>query len=131
LAGVIVLDASVLIAFLDGEDNHHAAAEQLLTHVVDDELAVNSLTLAEVLVAPIRDGRLDAVVTALQALEVQELPFPANTAVRLARLRASAGPKMPDCCVILAAEDASAGLASFDERLAQTAETLDLPVVRS
>ncbi len=51
---MIVLDASVLIAFLDSDDTHHAAAEQLLTQAVDDDLAVNSLTLAEVLVAPVR-----------------------------------------------------------------------------
>lgn len=127
---MIVLDASVLIAFLDGEDNHHAAAEQLLTEAIDDDLAVNSLTLAEVLVAPARDGRLDPVLAALHALEIQELPFPADTAVRLAQLRATTGLKMPDCCVLLAAEDAAATVASFDERLARTAEMRNLPVLR-
>jgi predicted nucleic acid-binding protein len=125
---VIVLDASVLIAFLDCEDNHHAAAEQLLTQVIDDGLAVNSLTLAEVLVAPVRDGRLDGVLAALHALEVQELSFPTNTAVRLAQLRADTGLKMPDCCVLLAAEAAAASVASFDDRLAQTAEIRNLLV---
>jgi predicted nucleic acid-binding protein len=128
---VIVLDASVLIAFLDGEDNHHAAAEQLLTQAIDDDLAVNSLTLAEVLVAPVRDGRLDPVLAALHALEVQELSFPADTALRLAELRAATGLKMPDCCVLLAAADAAASVASFDERLAQTAEMRNLAVLRS
>lgn len=128
---MIVLDASVLIAFLDGEDNHHAAAEQLLTQAIDDDLAVNSLTLAEVLVAPVRDGRLDPVLAALHALEVQELSFPADTALRLAELRAATGLKMPDCCVLLAAEDAAASVASFDERLAETAEMRNLPVLRS
>ena len=127
---MIVLDASVLIGFLDGDDNHHAAAEQLLTRAVDDDLGVNSLTLAEVLVAPVRDRRLEPVLAALHALEVQELPFPADTALRLAQLRAGTGLKMPDCCVILAAEDAAATIASFDERLAQTAEMRNLPVVR-
>jgi predicted nucleic acid-binding protein len=37
---------------------------------------------------------------------------------------------MPDCCVILAAEDAAGAIASFDERLAQTAEKRNLSVVR-
>jgi predicted nucleic acid-binding protein len=127
---VIVLDASVLIAFLDGDDNHHAAAEQLLTEAIGDDFAVNSLTLAEVLVAPVRDGRLNGVLAALQALEVQELAFPANTAVRLAQLRADTGLKLPDCCVLLAAEEAAARVASFDDRLAQTAELRNLPVFR-
>jgi len=128
---VIVLDASVLIGFLDSEDNHHAAAEQLLTQAIDDDLAVNSLTLAEVLVAPVRDDRLELVMAALRDLEVQELPFPADAALRLAQLRATTGLKMPDCCVLLAAEDAAAGVASFDERLTRTAEMRNVPVLRS
>jgi len=127
---VIVLDASVLIAFLDGDDSHHAAAEQLLTNAADDDLAVNPLTLAEVLVAPVRDNRADPVLAALHALEVQELSFPADTALRLAQLRASTGLKMPDCCVLLTAEDAGATVASFDDRLAQAAESRNLTVLR-
>lgn len=126
---MIVLDASVLIAFLDGDDKHHAAAEHLLTHAIDEDLAVNSLTLAEVLVVPVRDGNSDQVLAALGALEVQELPFPADTALRLAKLRAATGLKMPDCCVILAAEAATATVASFDDRLTQTAELRNLPVL--
>ena len=128
---MIVLDASVLIGFLDSEDNHHAAAQQLLTHAVDDDLAVNTLTLAEVLVAPVRDNRLDAVLAALHALEVHELNFPAETAVRLAQLRVTTGLKMPDCCVLLAAEEAAASVASFDEGLAQAAAMRNLPVLPS
>lgn len=125
---MIVLDANVLIAFLDGQDAHHAAAEDLLTQVVG-ELAANSLTLAEVLVGPIRDDRLDAIRSALDDLEVQELFFPANSAVRLARLRVSTGLRMPDCCVVMAAEDHCAVVASFDQRLAQVAEGRGLRVL--
>jgi predicted nucleic acid-binding protein len=86
---VIVLDASVLIAYLDGEDDHHAAAEKLLADTIDDDLGANSLTLAEVLVVPVRTGRLEVARTALRGLEVQELPLPADTAVRLAQVRVS------------------------------------------
>ncbi len=46
-------------------------------------------------------------------LEIQELPFPADAAVRLAQLRATTDLKMPDCCVLLVAEDAGASIASF------------------
>ena len=128
---MIVLDASVLIAFLDHDDNHHAAAERLLIRSIDDDLAVNSLTIAEVLVAPVRDDHLDLVLAALHALDIHELTFPADAAVRLAQLRATTGLKMPDCCVLLAAEDAAASVASFDERLAQAAEIRNLAVLRS
>jgi predicted nucleic acid-binding protein len=127
---VIVLDASVIIAYLDGRDGHHAVAETLLAHAIDDDLAANSLTLAEVFVVPVRDGRLDPVRAALRDLEVQELPFTADTAVRLAQLRATTGLRMPDCCVLLAAEDAAASVASFDERLAQAVEDRNLPDLR-
>ncbi len=36
MAGVIVLDASVLIAYLDGDDSDHLAAQSLLVEAVDD-----------------------------------------------------------------------------------------------
>ena len=127
---MIVLDASVLIAFLDRDDNHHAAAERLLTRSIDDDLAVNPLTMAEVLVAPVRDNRPELVLAALDALEIQELTSPADTAVRLAQLRATTGLNMPNCCVLLAAEDSAASVASFDERLVQTAQVRNLPVLR-
>jgi predicted nucleic acid-binding protein len=130
MASMIVLDASVLIAYLDGEDDHHAAGEELLARAIEDDLAANSLTLAEVLVVPVREGRLEPVRMALRDLEVQELPFPVDIAVRLAELRVTTGLKMPDCCVLLAAEDAAASVASFDERLAQTAEDRGLAVLR-
>ncbi len=126
---MIVLDASVLIAYLDSDDNHHVAAEALLVGAIDDDLGANPLTLAEVLVVPARDGRLESAQTVLRELEVDELPFPRDTAVRLAQLRASTGLKMPDCCVLLAAEDAGAAVASFDDRLARTAEDRNLTVL--
>ena len=125
---MIVLDASVLIAYLDNNDRHHDAAEALLERAIDDDLGANPLTLAEVLVVPARDGRLDPVRSVLRDLEVQELPFPADTAVRLAQLRASTGLKMPDCCVLLAAEDEAARVACFDDRLARAAESRQLQV---
>ncbi len=130
MAGVIVLDASVLIAYLDADDSQHAAAETLLAREIDDDLAANPLTLAEVLVVPVRDNRLDLVLSVLRDLEVEAPPFPAAAAVRLAQLRATTRLKMPDCCVLLTAEDAGARVASFDARLAQAAEDRDLPALR-
>lgn len=126
---MIVLDASVLIAFFDDTDAHHAAAETLLADVIDDEFAANTLTLAEVLVAPARDGRLDEVRTALRDLEVHELQFPANSAGKLAQIRVETKLKMPDCCVLLAAEDSRAQIASFDDRLLKAAEARGLIAV--
>ncbi|MGH3686315.1 MAG: type II toxin-antitoxin system VapC family toxin [Pseudonocardiaceae bacterium] len=126
---MILLDASVLIAYLDSEDNYHTAAERLLAASIEDEFAVNTLTLAEVLVVPARDDRLDTVLAVLRDLEVAELPFPADSAVRLAQLRADTGLKMPDCCVLLAAEAAGAYVASFDDRLMKAAEARELRIL--
>lgn len=77
---------------------------------------------------PVRDNRLDAVRTVLRDLEIRELPFPADTAVRLASVLASTGLRMPDCCVVVAAEDAGAAVATFDERLARVAQECGLSV---
>lgn len=128
---MIVLDASVIIAYLDSEDHHHARAEALLAREIDEDFGADSLTLAEVLVAPARENRLAAVRTILAELEVQELPFPEDTAVRLAQLRAATGLKMPDCCVLLAAEQHDAPLACFDERLTEAAARCSLKTLAS
>jgi len=66
----------------------------------------------------------------LRDLEVAELPFPPAAASRLAWLRAWTGLTMPDCCVLLSAEAASASVASFDDKLAQAAERQGVPVVQ-
>ncbi|MGH9076026.1 MAG: type II toxin-antitoxin system VapC family toxin [Acidimicrobiales bacterium] len=125
---MIVLDASVLIGYLDGNDAHHVAAEALLAAVVDDDLAASPLTLAEVLVGPAGDGRVETVLAVLHDLDVVEVPFPADTAPRLARLRVATGLKMPDCCVLLSAEVAGATVACLDDRLARAALGVGVPV---
>ena len=128
---MIVLDASVLIGYLDAEDAQHQAAETLLAREIDDDFAVSVLTLAEVLVGPARAGRLDDALSVLRALEVNERRFPDDAAIRLARLRADTGLRMPDCCVLMAAQEAGVRLATFDVRLAGAARSLDLVALQS
>jgi predicted nucleic acid-binding protein len=48
--------------------------------------------------------------------------------MRLAMLRAGTGLKMPDCCVLLAAEQAHGSLATLDDRLATAATERGLAV---
>lgn len=129
MAIVIVLDASMLIAYLDNDDEYHADAERLLVEEVDDEFGANSLTLAEVFVAPAREDRLDRACTALRDLEVHELPFPADTALKLAQLRVETGLKMPDCCVLLAAEPRRSRVGTFDNRLRKAAARRNIGTV--
>jgi hypothetical protein len=89
------------------------------------ELAASLITLAEVLVGPTRADKLDAARAALVELGVSEVPLPAGAAEQLARLRAETGARLPDCCVLLAAEAVNADVVpTFDERLAKRARDL-------
>lgn len=119
---MIVLDASVLIAHLDAADANHARARDALLAVADHPLAASTLTMAEVLVTPARVGALHAAQDALRELEVGDVPLPADAAPLLATLRADTGLKLPDCCVLFAAQQIEAdGVLTFDERLAKRA----------
>jgi predicted nucleic acid-binding protein len=125
---VIVLDASVLIAHLDERDVHHRRATRLLAGTGAEPLGASTITLAEALVAPTRAGRLEDVVAALNRLGVAELPLGDGAAPRLAQLRADVGSKLPDCCVLLAAQEHGGTVASFDSALLTAADELGLRV---
>lgn len=118
---MIVLDAYILIAHLDGADVHHEKATALLVAASEDDLAASPITLAEVLVGPARSGELHRAAGALDLLGVDVVPLAADTPAKLALLRAESGLKLPDCCVLLAAESAGAELATFDTDLAGAA----------
>lgn len=127
---MIVLDASVLIAHLDGSDRHHSKARSLLEANGAEPLGVSSITLAETLVSPARVGRLGEAEAALLQLGVQELPLGAGAPGQLAEMRAEIGLKMPDCCVLLAARDHEGVVASFDSDLLSAARKLGLKAAR-
>ncbi len=112
---MIVVDASVLIAFLDSTDAHHEAAVERLENSVPP-LIVHPITAAEVLVAPARQGIADQVWADLVAIGVQ-IDNTSIDPLLLAKLRVQTGCKIPDCCVIAAAADRHATVATFDERL--------------
>ncbi|HEX5526394.1 MAG TPA: type II toxin-antitoxin system VapC family toxin [Solirubrobacterales bacterium] len=126
---MIVLDASVLIAHLDGSDRHHAKARSLLEANSVEPLGASPITLAETLVSPARAGRLEDAKAALQRLAVLELPLGEGAPVRLAEMRAEVGLKMPDCCVLLAAQEHEGMVASFDAALLSGARKLGLKSV--
>ncbi|MGN6372232.1 MAG: type II toxin-antitoxin system VapC family toxin [Solirubrobacteraceae bacterium] len=127
--GTIVLDASVLIGHLDNNDPHHARAVRLLEATDGQVLGASTITLAETLVAPARAGRLADAQSALSRLGVRELALDDEAASRLARLRADLGVKLPDCCVLLAAQKHSGAVASFDEGVIKAARKLGLRTV--
>ena len=108
---LVVLDASVVIAFLDPDDAlHHAAVEALIEHQ-HDELLMPLSVYAEVLVAPYRRG-------AEAVAEVEA--FLADFAVRIetitpsiarsaAKLRSeSRSLRLPDALVLATADELEA-----------------------
>jgi predicted nucleic acid-binding protein len=124
---VIVLDASVLIAHLDETDGLHRRAEEALSRAAREPFGCSPITLAEVLVGPARQGRLEVVRAVVRALAVAEIPFGDEAATRLAKLGAATRLKMPDCCVLLAAQDRGAPvILTFDDALARAAKGLGL-----
>lgn len=125
---MIVLDASVLIAHLERSDGHHDRATQLLASVADEEFRISPLTLAEVLVGPARTHQLRAAQAALRALDLSTIPLIEDAPVRLATLRATTRLRLPDCCVLLAAETSGGAVATFDNQLAAATAELGLSV---
>ena len=125
---MIVLDASVLIAHLDDHD-HHKEARRLLTDTGGELLGASTISLAQTLVAPARAGRLTDATEALERLGVRELPLGDGASGRLAKLRTETGRKLPDCCVLLAAQEYRGAVASFDAALIGAAGGLGVAVV--
>lgn len=120
MAGLTVLDASVLLAHLDDTDPHTEAAWTILSDA--EELGASTLTLGEVLVGAARAGRLDEQLAAIAALEISEIPIQRGAGAGLAILRAETGLRMPDCCVLHAAAVTGAdAVATRDQRLARAA----------
>ena len=129
---MIVLDATVLIGHLDPQDAHHRRATELLAGIdVDEALGASVLTLTEAMAGPARAGEQHLTIArhALRRLGVEEIGWGDDAAVRLARLRATTRLKMPDCCVLAAAEPVGTGIATFDEALARAAREWGMTVL--
>ncbi|MDO8363288.1 MAG: PIN domain-containing protein [Actinomycetota bacterium] len=114
---MIVVDASVLIAYLDPYDAHHSAAVELLANATPP-LLLHPVTAAEVLVAPVRRRVAESVWADLVAIGVEVDHSPIDP-LQLAQLRVETGCKMPDCCVLAVAAARAAAVVTFDERLAR------------
>jgi predicted nucleic acid-binding protein len=124
-----VLDADVLIAHLDPDDPQHGRATACLEEAAaQGPLTASALTIAEVLVHPTARGLGEQAHAALRAMGVLVLDIPADAAMQLASLRARTGRRMPDCCVLLAAERTGGGVLTFDEKLRGSAAEVGVGV---
>lgn len=116
---MIVVDASVLIALLDDLDAHHVPARDVLAR--RESFGIHTINLAETLIHGVRTDQLSAIASVIERAGVRELARQAGEAQALAVLRVSTGLKIPDCCVLAAADQHGARLATFDDRLARVA----------
>jgi predicted nucleic acid-binding protein len=100
---LIVLDASVVIAFLDAGDEHHGAAIAALEGTERDDRVLPASAYAEVLVSPMRRGGEAAskVDEALSAIAIRIEPTTSEIARAAARLRARyKSLRLPDALVL-------------------------------
>lgn len=88
---IIVLDASVVIGFLDAADVHHARAVAALGEIGRSDVVLPATAYAEVLVGPWRRGpdAIDAVEQFIADLPLRVEPVTADIARQAARLRAA------------------------------------------
>jgi predicted nucleic acid-binding protein len=128
MAGVVVLDASALIALFDSSDSHHDWALKMFRDTVEFELALSVLTHAEVLVHPVRAGRESDFERSLHGLGADLLPLTADSGAQLAQLRAQTSLKMPDVVVLYEAHRMSGSIATTDKGLAAAARKLSVGV---
>jgi predicted nucleic acid-binding protein len=106
--GVIVLDAGVIIGFLDSHDAHHLAANSVLSDALsrNDRLVLPASAFAEMLVGPSRKGAAEVSVVRRLAdrIPIDIEPLGTEVAVAAAALRAHhPSLKLPDALVIATA----------------------------
>ena len=103
-----MLDAGVVIGFLDGNDVHHEAAHSALGAALDrhDRLVLPASAFAEVLVGPSRNGveAVAAVHGLVARVPIEIEPLGTEIAVAAATLRGHhRSLKLPDALVIATA----------------------------
>jgi predicted nucleic acid-binding protein len=104
---LVVLDASIVIAFLDPDDDLHVGAVEALTEHQHDELLIPVSAYGEILVGPYRRG--DEAVVQVEAFltdfAIRIEPLTPAIARAAARLRsASRNLRLPDALVLATAD---------------------------
>jgi predicted nucleic acid-binding protein len=120
----IVLDADVLIGFLDDTDAQHARALHSLQPYLaaGHQVLVATSVYSEVLVQPFRAGRAEVVDEFLAASGARLVPVDRAIARRAAQLRAEhRGLRLPDALALATARELEAPLLTLDEGLQRIA----------
>lgn len=120
--GLTVVDAGILIAFLDENDAHHLGANRELVSAQQrsDRIALPASALAESLVSPARKGEFSiaAVREFIERLPLLIVEIGLEIAVESAKLRASHGHKLklPDALVVATAIQSGADVLITTDR---------------
>jgi predicted nucleic acid-binding protein len=128
VAGVIVLDAGVLIAANDPRDAHHPGASAFIDAHAERGLGAAGVTLAESLVHAVPVGLLSDLLEDYEILGIEPLDVPGTAAGTIARIRAETRLRMPDALVVYVCEREQAELATTDHALAKVATARGIPV---
>jgi predicted nucleic acid-binding protein len=123
--GTIILDASVLIAFLQAADAQHERAVGLLTpHLsAGNRLLMPASVYTEILVGPIRSG-LDRLVDGfIEDSRVEIVEIDRVLGRRAAQIRAkNSALRLPDALVLATADEYEGTLLTLDLRLRRAAD---------
>ena len=123
-----VLDTDVVIAALDRQDSHHAAAATAVKTMFDDQTAMllSLVNYAETLVRPAEAERtLQLAIDAVSALGVKLIAPTPRIAVDAARHRAL-NVSLADGFALATAQAERAGVATFDRRVRRALPKLGL-----
>jgi predicted nucleic acid-binding protein len=127
---VVVIDASVLIGFLDAADPSHATAVELLRTEVEagSRLLISASAYSETLVRPMQRDLADQIDAALDGLGIGIVAIDRLTARSAAAIRARSPVRLPDALVLATARGQEAKLLTLDKRLRRIAESLGISV---
>ncbi len=121
----VVLDADVLIAFLDASDAQHESAVGALRPRLGtgQQLLIAASVYAEILVRPLQRGSGDAVDAFIDAISATIAPVDRAIARRAAQLRgAHRGLRLPDAISLATALVAGAEYVTLDRGLGKIAD---------
>jgi predicted nucleic acid-binding protein len=103
----VVLDSAAIVAFLDGDDALHVAAEKAIRELMPrHQFYASAVTFSEVLTGAFRSHHDEQVVRGFfEELVAEVLPVEKGTAERAARLRADhKSLRMPDALILAGAD---------------------------
>lgn len=123
-----VLDANILIAFLDNHDAHHQSVAQFLISHANARFAASAINVVESLVYPAMADKLAVAQEAFERLELTIVTVTGNDTGSIAALRAQTRMKVADACALHAAVSTGSMLVTHDQKLAAVARTCGVKV---